>query len=217
MIVAEDITKSYNGESCLKGVNLHILRGEFVSVMGKSGSGKTTLLEILAGVRTPDGGRATVCGEDVFAMKADSLARFRRTKIGVVYQAFGLVSTLTAADNIILPLCMERVSRSESGQRLKKIADLLGITQCLGKYPDSLSGGQRQRIAIARALIYRPQVLFLDEPTGSLDVQNTRTVLDVLRQFNRDTGATILQITHSREAASVGDRVVLLEDGVIRQ
>lgn len=217
MIVAEDISKSYNGEYCLRGVSLHVHRGEFVSVMGKSGSGKTSLVEILAGVRTADGGKVRVCGEDVFSLSPSALARFRRTKLGAVYQSFGLISTLTAADNILLPLTMERVPRGQSVKKLNSLAERLGISRCLCKYPDDLSGGQRQRIAIARALIYSPEVLLLDEPTGSLDEMNTKNVLNLIREINRATGITVLQITHSRSAAEYGDRILTLEDGKIVQ
>ena len=215
MIRADDIFKSYNGEPCLRGLSLHVAEGEFLSVMGESGSGKSTLLEILAGVRTPDKGSVRVAGEDVCALSGGALAKFRRTVIGVVYQQFRLISTLTAEDNIRLPLLLERVPKAEIARRVSALAEALGIGGMLHKYPEQLSGGQQQRVAIARAVAYSPRVLFLDEPTGSLDSENSGRVLAFLSELNREWGTTIVQITHSAEAAARSSRTVHIRDGVI--
>lgn len=215
MIRADDIFKSYNGEPCLRGLSLHVAEGEFLSVMGESGSGKSTLLEILAGVRTPDKGSVRVAGEDVCALSGGALAKFRRTVIGVVYQQFRLISTLTAEDNIRLPLLLERVPKAEIARRVSALAEALGIGGMLHKYPEQLSGGQQQRVAIARAVAYSPRVLFLDEPTGSLDSENSGRVLAFLSELNRERGTTIVQITHSAEAAARSSRTVHIRDGVI--
>lgn len=216
MIEAENIVKSYNGEPCLRGVSLHVAAGEFLSVMGESGSGKSTLLEILAGVRRPDAGQVRVAGEDIGSLSSEALAKFRRTKIGVVYQNFRLISTLTAEDNIRLPLLLEKMPRAEVRRRVEETAELLRVSSSLKKYPGELSGGQQQRVALARALAYRPPVLFLDEPTGSLDSENSQNVLELLSRVNRAEGVTVVQITHSLEAAAYGSRILCIRDGEIR-
>ncbi len=215
MIRIENVTKSYNLEPCLRGVNLHVQEGEFLSLTGESGSGKTTLMEILAGVRNPDGGNVVVDGVNVLALSDEGMSKFRRTKIGVVYQSFGLIPTLTAADNIRLPLLLEKVGKRSADIRIEEIAERLRIEGMLEKFPSQLSGGQQQRVAIARAVVYRPKVLFLDEPTGSLDSENTENVLRFLAELNRLEGTTIFQITHSEVAASFSSRVVKMKDGVI--
>lgn len=216
MIEAENIVKSYNGEPCLRGVSLHVAAGEFLSVMGESGSGKSTLLEILAGVRRPDAGQVRVAGEDIGSLSSEALAKFRRTKIGVVYQNFRLISTLTAEDNIRLPLLLEKMPRAEVRRRVEETAELLRVSSSLKKYSGELSGGQQQRVALARALAYRPPVLFLDEPTGSLDSENSQNVLELLSRVNRAEGVTVVQITHSLEAAAYGSRILRIRDGEIR-
>lgn len=217
MIQVENLIKSYNGEPCLRGVSLNVGAGEFIALTGESGSGKTTLMEILAGVRLPDGGSVRVCGEDVFALSQSALAKFRRTKIGVVYQNFGLVSTLTAEENVKLPLLLEGVKRGEAARLLNDVCQKLGVGGLLKKYPDELSGGQRQRIAIARAVVYNPKVLFLDEPTGSLDSVNAEKVLDFVTRLNREAGTTVFMITHSELAAGYASRKIRISDGIIIQ
>ncbi len=215
MIRVENLIKSYNEEPVLRGVNLHVQEGEFLSVMGESGSGKTTLLEILAGVRAPDSGKVVVDGVDVLSLKDSALAKFRRTKIGVVYQSFGLIPTLTAADNVRLPLYLEGKSQRAADERIEGIAKQLKIDGFLHKFPAELSGGQQQRVAIARAVVYSPKVLFLDEPTGSLDSENTVNVLEFLSKLNLEQGTTIFQITHSDVAANYGTRTVKIRDGAV--
>lgn len=217
MIKVTDLVKNYNGEPCLKGVSLTVNKGEFVAVTGESGSGKTTLMEILAGVRLPDSGSITVCGEDVFSLKPSALARFRRTKIGVVYQNFGLISTLTAEDNIRLPLVLEHVGYSRINTLMTDVCGKLGIEGLLHKFPNQLSGGQSQRVAIARATIYSPQVLFLDEPTGALDSANSEKVLNYIYDLNRQNGITVFMITHSQRAAEYSSRKIKISDGTILQ
>ena len=216
MIKVRNLNKSYTGEPCLHNISLDIQRGEFVSVMGESGSGKTTLLEILAGVRSADSGDVTVCGEDISKMTDSALSKFRRTRLGVVYQTFGLIPTLTSLENIILPLILNSIPRKEANLRAEKIAKRLNIDGILSKYPSELSGGQAQRVAIARAVIFEPEVLLLDEPTGSLDSVNTKNVMDFLFEFNRELGCTILQITHSSKAAE-GTRIIRIKDGAVEE
>ncbi len=215
MIYVKNLVKNYNGEPCLRGVDLHIKKGEFVSVKGESGSGKTTLLEILVGLRAPDGGSVRVAGEEIFSLNASALAKFRRTKIGVVYQNFGLIPTLSAMENIRLPMLLEKRSKEETEGRIVEVAKRLKIEGALQKYPEELSGGQQQRVALARAVCYSPEVLFLDEPTGSLDSENTQNVLEFLAELNKERGATILQITHDERASTYGNRVIRIADGRI--
>lgn len=220
IIQAKDIEKSYNGEPCLRGVNLEVEEGKFLSVMGASGSGKTTLMEILSGVRTPDKGSVTIAGHNIFALTPAQTAQLRRTVVGVVYQHFSLVSTLTAADNIRLPLALEGTDRALFPSRMEELAEALRLSpSLLKKTPGELSGGQCQRVAIARALIIRPKVLLLDEPTGSLDRENTLRVLQLLKDFNAKYCATVVQITHSAEAAEFAcgkSGVIRIADGVIQ-
>ncbi len=198
----------------MRGLNLRVERGEFVAVKGESGSGKTTLLEILAGVRHADGGRALVDGEELSALSDKALARVRRSKLGVVYQQFGLISTLTAEENISLPLSLEGVKKEQIKARVLAVAKRLKIDGALNKFPSELSGGQQQRVALARATVYFPQVLLLDEPTGSLDRANAENVIDYLRELN-ENGVTVLMITHSGRAVERAGRVVTMSDGVI--
>lgn len=218
-IDAHNITKSYNGELCLQGVDLQIEQGKFVSVMGASGSGKSTLLEILAGVRFPDSGSVLLSGNNLFEMNAGQSAKFRRTHIGIVYQNFSLISTLSGFDNIALPLILEN-DRKDLKERVCSLCDRLFLPDTvLNKFPYELSGGQQQRVALARAMIYKPQILFLDEPTGSLDTKNTKNVLDLLKEYNEQNSATIIQITHSEKDAYYAcspDNVLRMVDGVIQ-
>ncbi|MCD8200570.1 MAG: ABC transporter ATP-binding protein [Clostridia bacterium] len=215
VIKAVGVNKDYNGEPCLKGVNLEIERGDFVALQGESGSGKTSLLEILAGVRKPSSGMVEICGENILTLKGDALAKLRRTRLGVVYQYYSLVTTLTAGDNIRMPLSLERLPSKETEERLERVAKALRIESVLDKYPGDLSGGQQQRAAIARATVYGPEVLLLDEPTGALDSENSETVLGYLKALNEEKNTTILMITHSDRAAAAAKRVVRIKDGVL--
>ncbi len=217
MIRVADLSKSYNGERCLSGISFSVAPGEFVSLMGKSGSGKTTLLEILCGVRRADSGSLSVVGENVLALGERELALFRRTKIGVVYQSFSLLPTLTAEENIALPLLLRGEPARARRDAILAAAEALGIAECLPKYPRELSGGQMQRVAIARASVYRPPLLLLDEPTGALDVGNTERTLAYLDSLRREHGITVFQITHDRGAAEHGTRILMIRDGEIVQ
>ncbi len=211
MIKVENLSKSYNGDYCLRNVNLHVKRGEFVSIVGENGSGKTTLLEILAGVRAPDEGSVLIDGKNIFAMSDKQLSKLRRTKLGVVYQNFELIPTLTAEENIRLAMLLEKVPKREINERVEKLTNRLRLENVIKKYPNELSGGQRQRAALARAVSYSPEVLLLDEPTSGLDMENAKNVTNFLCELNSDYNVTVLQITHSEGASSFGKVVPIRE------
>lgn len=215
MIQATNIEKSYNGERVLFGVSLDIANGEFVSIMGESGSGKSTFLSILGGFLDADGGQVLLDGEDVSKMSENRLAQIRCTTLGFVFQGYKLIPTLTARDNLLLPAVLGGKKEEELADYLKELSDALGISGLLEKFPDQLSGGQCQRVAIARALLYKPQTLILDEPTGALDSEMEKRVMELLRAVNRELGTTVVQVTHSKIVAEYGNRIVYLKDGKI--
>ena len=213
MLIAEGIEKSYRSQKVLQGVDLSVAEGEFVSIMGESGSGKSTLLSILAGNMKPDAGRVLLDGAPIDAQNESALARLRRESIGFVYQTFNLLPTLSARDNILLPWYLAKRPAAEGRERLLMLSQALEVDKVLSKMPEDMSGGERQRVAIARALINAPRILMLDEPTGSLDSRTTGEVLSLLCDIRRAQGISILQVTHSAEAARVGDRVIRICDG----
>lgn len=213
MLKATGLYKSFDGHEVLHGVDLTVARGEFLSIMGESGSGKSTLLSILAGNQRPDAGSVVLGDKDIFALSEREMARLRRTSLGFVYQSLNLISTLNGAENILLPLYLDRADTRAGEQKMRELASFLRIERVLDAFPETMSGGERQRVAIARALIHDPDVLFLDEPTGSLDSRATDEVLELLGQINRERGVSIVQVTHSAAAAACGTRTVVLVDG----
>lgn len=215
MIKAISLEKSYGNNRIIKNVGLNVDRGEFVSIMGKSGSGKSTLLALLSGSLAPDSGEVYLDGESIIGISDKKLAKLRRTKLGFVYQSLNLIPTLNARDNILLPLYLNRESREESEERLIQTVKFLEIDSLLKKFPAELSGGQRQRVAIARGLIHSPQIIMLDEPTGSLDSKTTMSVMELLCKINSEKGVTILQVTHSEDAAAYSDRIIRMSDGEV--
>ena len=197
----------------LQGVDVGIGRGELTVVHGRSGSGKTTLLNMIGGLDRPTRGRVWVDGAEVSAMGEDELVRLRREKIGFVFQAFGLVPILTAAENIEVPL---RLRNEHPGTRTKRVAELLELVGLAGRArhrPYELSGGEQQRVAIVRALANRPELLIADEPTGQLDSSNARTIMEVIRELVRSEGVSAIVATHDPLLLDVADRVVELRDG----
>ena len=215
MIKAINIEKSYNGERVLFGVSLNIADGEFVSIMGESGSGKSTLLSILGGFLDADGGQVLLDGEDVAKLSERRLANIRCTSLGFVFQSYKLIPTLNVRDNLMLPSVLGGKSEKEQREYLQKLTHALGIAELLDKFPDQLSGGQCQRVAIARALLYKPKTLILDEPTGALDSEMEKRVMELLQEVNQELGTTIVQVTHSKTVAAYGNRIVYLKDGKI--
>lgn len=217
ILKCEKVSKVYgDGENrvvALDQVDLSVEKGEFVAVIGASGSGKSTLLHILGSVDKPSTGRVTVEGTDLSLLSLTDAAVFRRRKVGLVYQFYNLIPTLTVRKNILMPLLLDR--RKPNQEYFEKIVSSLGIADKLECLPGQLSGGQQQRTAIARSLIYRPALLLADEPTGNLDQKNSREIMDMLKLSNRNLNQTILLITHDERIALEADRIITIEDGRI--
>ncbi len=203
-----------NQVEALRNVNFSVEPREYVAIMGESGSGKTTLLNILAALDKPTSGRVYLKGNDLSKVKEKELAAFRRQNLGFVFQDFNLLDTFCVQDNIFLPLVLSGKRYEEMESRLKPIAEKLGISQILGKFPYEISGGQKQRVAVARALITKPQLILADEPTGALDSRASDDLLRLFTQINRD-GQTILMVTHSVKAASTANRILFIKDGEV--
>ncbi len=203
-----------NQVQALSNVNFSVEQGEYVAIMGESGSGKTTLLNILAALDRPTSGQVLLNGKDLGKIRETELAAFRRENLGFVFQEFNLLDTFSIKDNILLPLVLSETGISEMEQRLRPIAEALGISDLLEKYPYEISGGQKQRTAVARALITNPKLILADEPTGALDSKSTDDLLETFRKIN-ERGQTILMVTHSVKAASHAGRVLFIRDGEV--
>ena len=214
---ANHISKSYttSGETIqvLQNVNLQVTKGEMVAIMGPSGSGKTTLLHVLTGVDTPDAGEIVIGGEKFLQLTEEEKAFFRRKHMGMIFQDFQLLESLTVKENIMLPLILERKDAEIQKERFSKMADVLGIEKLADKGITEISGGQKQRVAIGRALINEPDIIFGDEPTGSLDRKTTGDVMRCMKQMNQRSGISFLLVTHDAYTASFCDRVLFLQDG----
>lgn len=192
-------------------INIEIKEGEFVAIVGKSGSGKSTLLHMLGGLDTPTSGEVLLKGKELYKMKEDELAVFRRRKIGFIFQAFNLVSSINVWENIVLPIGLD--GKKVDTEYINDIIETLGIEKKIHNLPNTLSGGQQQRVAIARALASRPDILFADEPTGNLDTKTSDEVIAFLKMSAKKYGQTIVMITHDDEIAQVADRILIIEDG----
>lgn len=203
-----------NKVEALKNVSFGVEEGEYVAIMGESGSGKTTLLNILAALDKPTGGRVSLDGQELSKIKEAQISAFRRDHLGFVFQDFNLLDTFSAEDNIYLPLVLAGKHYMEMRDRLKPIAQQLGIADILKKYPYEISGGQKQRVAVARALITGPRLVLADEPTGALDSRATDELLRLFNDINHK-GQTILMVTHSVKAASHAGRVLFIKDGEV--
>jgi putative ABC transport system ATP-binding protein len=198
----------------LRGIDLHIPRGQFVAIMGPSGSGKSTLLGLLAGLDSATNGRIMLDGQDITGLSEDRMAEVRGRKIGFVFQSFQLIPTLTAEENVMLPAELAGAS-SEAAARGRELLTRVGLGDRLDHYPVQLSGGEQQRVALARAFITRPPILLADEPTGNLDGRTGDQVLELLLELNRREGATLVMVTHDKALAGHADRVITLRDGLI--
>lgn len=217
ILEANQLCKFYgtneNQVKAVNNVNIQIKRGEFVAIIGKSGSGKSTLLHMLGGLDTPTKGNVVLSGKDMYQMNEDKLAVFRRRKIGFIFQAFNLVSSINVWENIVLPLGLD--GRKVDEAYVNDIISTLGIENRIHNLPNTLSGGQQQRVAIARALVARPEILFADEPTGNLDSKTSDEVIALLKMTAKKYGQTIVMITHDDEIAQVADRILIIEDGKV--
>ena len=219
ILETKQLCKFYGaGENQVKAVNqvdIQIEQGEFVAIVGKSGSGKSTLLHMLGGLDTPTKGSVTLAGKDLYRMKEDALAVFRRRKIGFVFQAFNLVSSVNVWENIVLPLGLD--GRKVDEAYVNDIIAILGIENRIYNLPNQLSGGQQQRVAIARALAKNPKVLLCDEPTGALDYNTGKAVLKLLQNTCRKQGKTVIVITHNQALTAMADRVITVKSGTIQK
>ena len=217
ILTCEGVCKMYgsgnNQVTALDGINLKVGKGEFVAVIGASGSGKSTLLHILGSVDKPTSGKVTIDGTDLSKLNQTQAAIFRRRKVGLVYQFYNLIPTLTVKKNIFMPLALDK--KKPNKEYFEKIVRSLGIAERLEALPNQLSGGQQQRVAIARSLIYRPALLLADEPTGNLDQKNSKEIIDMLKLSNRNLEQTIVLITHDEKVALEADRIITIEDGHI--
>ncbi|MBU5358725.1 ABC transporter ATP-binding protein [Enterococcus gallinarum] len=218
MIDVKHLTKTYgtrfNQTKVLDNLSFSVDQGEFVGIMGPSGAGKTTLMNILSSILRPSLGSVAIGAQEITRLSENELSDFRRKEIGFIFQDFNLLDTLTAKDNIILPLAIDRLSVNEVDRRLAHLANLLGIAHLLDRYPEELSVGQKQRVAAARAIISRPSVLFADEPTGSLDSKAATELLRYLAEINLQEDMTILMVTHDPFTASYCNRILFIRDGV---
>ncbi|AOC92151.1 Lipoprotein-releasing system ATP-binding protein LolD [Bacillus amyloliquefaciens] len=217
ILEAGNIRKSYgnklNKQEVLKGIDLQIHKGEFVSIMGPSGSGKTTLLNVLSSIDKVSAGTIKLNETEITSMKEKQLAEFRKRHLGFIFQDYNLLDTLTVKENILLPLSITKMSKKEADLRFAETAEELGIYELRHKYPSEISGGQKQRTSAARAVIHEPGIIFADEPTGALDSKAASDLLNKLSRLNQKRRATIVMVTHDPVAASYSGRVVFIKDG----
>jgi ABC-type lipoprotein export system ATPase subunit len=217
ILEAVDVVRQYNqSEEVITAVNranMKVFEGEFIAIVGASGSGKSTLLHLLAGLDRPQAGTITVRGQDITAMSADELGRFRGNYLGMVFQSHNLIPQFTALENILIPTLMCNKENASYEEMFKKLVVSLGIEDRLHHLPSELSGGQQQRVAIARALINMPHILFADEPTGNLDRANADEVLELLLETKKLIGQTLIMVTHDMSIANRADRIFRMEDG----
>lgn len=212
MIELRDVEKYYGETQVLRGLNLRVEKGEFLAVTGSSGSGKSTLLNLIGGMDRPDRGSVSVGGEVVSSYGDEELTRYRRDKIGFIFQFFNLLPNLSVLENIEIPLLLK--GKDEAG-RVKAFISRLGLTGKSQSYPYQLSGGEQQRVAIARALIHDPELILADEPTGSLDSNTGRRIMEIIRDLAEESNKTVILVTHEPNIAAFAHRTVRLKDGVI--
>jgi putative ABC transport system ATP-binding protein len=220
MLDVEGVTRTFGSgrtaTHALRGVSFTVGSGQLVALRGRSGSGKTTLLNVVGGLDRPDGGRVQVAGQDVTAMSPHERMAMRRTSVAFVFQSFGLIPILSAAENVGVPLRIAGVAAKEREQRVRLMLDIVGLSEHAKQRPGELSGGQQQRVAIARALAGRPQVLLADEPTGQLDSETGKQIMRLLRTVVQSEGVTALVATHDPNLIGIADSVLELEDGKIK-
>lgn len=205
----------FNKQEVLKGIDISIEEGEFVSIMGASGSGKTTLLNVLSSIDRVSDGTIFIQGKEMTRMKEKQLAEFRKHHLGFIFQEYNLLDTLTVKENILLPLSITKTPRKEANEKFEALATQLGIHELHNKYPNEISGGQKQRTSAARAFVHEPSIIFADEPTGALDSKSASDLLQKLSELNQKRKATIIMVTHDPTAASFCHRVIFIKDGQI--
>lgn len=215
MIKAKNICKSFGQLQVLKGVDIEVADGEFVSIIGASGAGKTTLLQIIGTLDTPDDGSLEVDGTNVLRLRGNALADFRNKHVGFVFQFHQLLPEFTALENVQIPALIARRNKKEAEAEAKEILCRLGLENRLDHKPAALSGGEKQRVAVARALINKPRLILADEPSGSLDSRNKEEMHKLLLSLKQELGLTVLVVTHDQSLADVSDRVVEMKDGLI--
>ncbi|HLN47844.1 MAG TPA: ABC transporter ATP-binding protein [Magnetospirillaceae bacterium] len=219
-VAARDLSMTYhNGGAdvhALRGVTLDVMPGEFLLIMGPSGSGKTTLLSILGGILTPTKGAVMACGVQLTSLRSRALARFRLQNVGFIFQGFNLFGALTARENVELALALKGAGKAASGEQALALLDEVGLGDKPDRKPHDLSAGEKQRVAIARALAGSPPLIMADEPTASLDADNGQHVTELLRSLAKSRGAAVLTVTHDPRIVDFADRIVRIEDGVLR-
>jgi putative ABC transport system ATP-binding protein len=219
MIEVSNLTKTFMAGKdevpVLKGLNFNIEKGEFVSIMGPSGSGKSTLLYLIGGLDKPTAGTIMLDGKDLSTVKKKAMSKLRRSRIGFVFQFYNLVQNLNVEDNIMLPIILDGKKPKKYEEKLKELLENIGLTDKRKQTPRELSGGQQQRVAIARALISEPDIIFLDEPTGNLDSKTGKEIMELFKKINVEYNKTLVQVTHSQEAADYGTSIIKLVDGEI--
>ncbi|KAF5036377.1 ABC transporter ATP-binding protein [Sedimentibacter saalensis] len=217
IIEVKDLNKTFLlGEltvDVLKGINMSVEKGEFITIMGPSGSGKSTLLYLLGGLDKPTTGKILIKGQDISALSDEEQSIMRRREVGFVFQFYNLVPNLTVEDNVMLPLLLDGKKISKYRDKLDEILDVVELSDRKKHTPRELSGGQQQRVAIARALINEPDIILADEPTGNLDSKTTEEVMNLFQKINREKGKTILQVSHSLDTAKYGNRIINVKDG----
>ncbi len=219
VLEVKNIEKYYGNKSnltkAIAGISFNVQEGEFVGIMGASGSGKTTLLNCISTIDRVTAGQIIINDQDITKLKGNKLNKFRREELGFIFQDFNLLDTLTSYENIALALTIQKVAPHEIDQKVKDVAEKLGIKDILNKYPYQISGGQKQRVASARAIITKPKLVLADEPTGALDSKSSRQLLETFEELNQKLGATILMVTHDAFTASYADRIIFIKDGKI--
>ena len=215
MLTCSDLSKDYGSLQVVKGISLTVESGEFIGIVGKSGSGKTTLLSLLSGLERPTKGWVILNDKEITSASEDDLALFRRENIGFVFQSFNLIPTLSAWENVALPLFPIKMPEQERRDRALDLLQQMGMDHRIGHLPSTLSGGEKQRVAIARALVNRPKILFADEPTGNLDSETGASIMKILKGLHGKNGMSIFMVTHDPELCRSVDRVIRMKDGEI--